>query len=209
MKKILVSGYEGSEYRQISSLTFPLMEKYANKYNIDSVLLELPNYGRAASWSKIPTVMQLLVSHDLVLWLDSDVVVENDSEDVTVLAKDDSINYLCYHNVGGNKHPNCGVWMVKREMLPFLGKLWEMTEYLNHFWWEQAALIELIGMQMDSNNRVSLKNPENDLYKRTTFIDNKWNYCWADDDKSQTPFFNHFAGAPNRLHQIQNLVYNL
>lgn len=209
MNKILISGYRGDEYKQISSLTFPLMEKYATKYNIDSALLEFPDCGRAASWYKIPSIIKMLETYELILWLDSDIVIVNNSEDITSLSNDSNINYISYHNVGGNKHPNCGVWMMKRDMIPFLNTLWNMTQYINHFWWEQAALIELIGMEMDSNNNVSLKDPENKLFKKTTFIDNKWNYCWADNDKSQTPFFNHFAGTPNRLQQIQNLVREL
>jgi MFS family permease len=47
--------------------------------------------------------------------------------------------------------PNCGsvpnddMWICQQTMIPWLEKIWAMDQYLHHGWWEQAALVDLMG----------------------------------------------------------------
>lgn len=210
MKKILISGYNGEYFNKMSNITFPIMQEYALKYNIESALYELPLLGRPISWSKIPIIHQLLTKYDLVVWLDSDVVIKDQSEDITLQCNDNNIQYLANHNVSGNNNPNCGVWLLKKDMIPFLEKIWKMEKHIENCWWEQAALIEIMGYEVNYNsltgNKVIFKDSNNELYKQTGKLDSKWNYCEVDVDRSQNPLFLHFAGFYDKLERIYKTV---
>ena len=152
LKKILISGYNGDYFNRMSNITFPIMKQYALNYNMEYKLYELPYLNRPISWSKIPIIHELLNKYDLVIWLDSDVVIINQSEDITYQCNDNNIQYLANHNVAGNKNPNCGVWILKKDMIPILEQVWKMEKYINNCWWEQAALIELMGYEINYNS---------------------------------------------------------
>lgn len=210
--KIIVSGFSGSYFEHLSSITFPYMKRYADKYGMNSELRELPDFGRPASWSKIIIFNELLKQYDLVIWLDSDVLIVDNSEDISIQCQDNNIQYLANHNVVGNNNPNCGVWILKKEMIPYLKTIWNNEKYINNHWWEQAAVVECMGYEVtknpDGTNKAVMKDESNELYKLTGKMNPKWNHSEFNIDKSQNPLFLHFAGTPNRTEKINEEIKN-
>lgn len=206
LKKILISGYMGEEYKKMSLLTFPLMERYAKKYNIDSAICELENYGRPASWSKIPLIKNYLNEYDVVLWIDSDIVIIKDSVNIFDYVENEKIQYMVQHYIMDFVVPNAGMWMLKKEMLKYLDIIWNNDKYLNHQWWEQASLIELMGFEINEYTTY-LRNPT-ELYHKTKLLEQNWNHHPADLKRVSNPFFVHVTTYQDRLKTIQDIIKN-
>lgn len=206
MRKIILSGYRGDLYEDMSKMTYPLIEKYAKKYNADCKLIKFEETERPASWEKIPLIQNYLKEYDIVLWIDSDIVIINDSVDIFNLIQDDKIQYMVQHYVMDFVVPNAGMWMLKREMLEYLDTIWNNNKYLNHGWWEQAALIELMGFEV-SPYRADLKNPTK-LYHKTKLLEQKWNHHPNDLQRVNDPFFIHVTMYQDRLQTIKDIINN-
>ena len=60
---------------------------------------------------------------------------------------------------------NCGVMIFKVSnfCLEFLEKVWSKKEYINHFWYEQAAIMDLVGLKADITGNLN-DNKGNDFY---------------------------------------------
>src|SRR5690606_29309398 len=75
-----------------------------------------------------------------------DVLIVSPEEDLASLVPEASLQSLTVHvNKTRSVVPNTGVWLVRTGMLPYLAQAWEMTHHIHHPWWEQAAIIELMG----------------------------------------------------------------
>lgn len=204
--KIILSGYHGDLYEKMSDLTSPLMENYAKKHNSEYKLIKFEKGNRPISWEKIPLIKNYLKKYDVVLWMDADIVIINDSVDIFNLIEDEKIQYMVQHYVVDLVVPNAGMWMLKKEMLEYLDTIWNNDKYLNHGWWEQAALIELMGFAV-TPHRADLKNPTQ-LYYKTKFLEQKWNHHPNDLQRVADPFFIHVTMYPDRLQTIQQIIDN-
>ena len=204
MKKLILSGYSGDLYKNMSNMTFPLMEKYARKYNADSKLIEFANQERPASWQKIPAIKNELDKYDLVLWIDADIVIINDSENIFDNILTDKIQYLVQHYVNNFVVPNAGMWILKKDMLEYLDPIWNNDKYINHGWWEQASLLELMGFKIESY-RTDLIN-KTALYEKTQFLEQKWNHHPHDTKSVEYPNFIHVTMYSDRLKTIENII---
>jgi hypothetical protein len=81
-------------------------------------------------------------------------------------------------------------------MLSVLDEMWKLTEYIDHCWWEQAAMLELLGF--DPRTRpVSLFAPT-ELWDRTHWLETGWNVHVNDVYKSPRPRFKHATMWPDR-----------
>jgi len=210
MNAKLVSAYSGDKYKNISSYTFPLMKSYSEYHGIDYEFFHIntTEICRPAPWFKVKLLQDTLrlEKYDVIIWIDADVVIVKKENNILDEITNYHIQYVSRHNIDGNIHPNSGVWMITPEMYKYLKDIWSKTSLINHFWWEQAALIECMGMKMDVNNIVSLEDSNNELYKKTKFLSNVWNYCPNDLSKQSNPFFIHFAGPYDKIHDIKNAI---
>lgn len=204
MKKLILSGYSGDLYKNMSDMTYPLIEKYARKYNADSKLIEFINKERPVSWQKIPAIKNELDKYDLVLWIDADIVIVNHSENIFDNILEDKIQYLVQHYVDNFVVPNAGMWMLKKDMLEYLDSIWNNNKYINHSWWEQASLLELMGFKVE-NYRTNLIN-KTTLYEKTQFLEQKWNHHPHDIKGVKYPNFVHVTMYSDRLKIIENII---
>jgi len=88
-------------------------------------------------------------------------------------------------------------------MVPVLEKLWNMEEYLGHSWWEQGAMMHLLGYSTDGYTRRVLPT---DLYARTHFLPLKWNYSKTGRGYARPVFWHVFNTVKNRLEVIRRLA---
>ena len=73
---------------------------------------------------------------------------------------------------------NCGVMIFKVSnfCLEFLEKVWSKKEYINHFWYEQAAIMDLVGLKADITGNLN-DNKGNDFYlNKIKFLSKEWNF---------------------------------
>lgn len=169
MSKV-VATFGVGEHEQILDYTLPRIEDYARRHGY-AISLGSPAMDRPPSWWKVPLLLTLLQRWDEVLWIDCDVLILDPSVDVRDEVADDSWQALIRHHTPDGEVPNCGVWFVRRDMVEVLKEIWEMDQYSQHYWWEQRAMLDLLGYS-DSPCRLVDPTP---LYEKTTWLPLEWN----------------------------------
>lgn len=176
MKKILTSFGFGS-HASLMALASPTFSLYANKHNYD---MFIPSEGfftdetkkRAPSWWKIELIKKLFDSYDRILWIDSDVVICNFDKDIFDDLEPDSHVGMVVHEVPIGYVPNCGVWLLDKKCLAWFDQLWQYNNLpRSDGWWEQNAMLHLLGIETETNN---IQMPESFPIPWTK-LDYRWN----------------------------------
>ena len=192
MSRALVTFATG-DYGQLFTLSRPGLSAYADRHGYQlhdqppSMMLRPP------SWMKIAHLLDDVDWHEDALWLDCDVIVVDDSSDLADEVPPGAWQAMVCHRTSDGEVPNCGVWLVRQPMVPVLEQLWRMDRYLNHGWWEQAALLDLLGYRHEPRP-VTLDRP-NELYARTHWLGLEWN-SHEQSDRHPAPRFAHATPGP-------------
>lgn len=164
---------------------------YARRHGYDLHLLTEPyEHTRPAPWSKVALLRDLLPRYDLLLWLDADIVIVDPSEDIAARRDPGRFLALVEHRYGGQRFPNTGVLLLGAgaEAGAFLDELWAADAYAEHRWWENAAVLDLLGYDVERPNPVRPSAWRN----RTQFLPNEWNSTVH--DPAPHPRFRHYPG---------------
>lgn len=185
-------------HAEVLAISRPLLQAYAAKHGYAYVEASAIPQERPPSWYKVQLLHALLEGHDTALWVDSDTVIVDGSQDIADTVPDSAWQGLCVHteHLGFRmgEVPSCGVWLVRKPMLPILAQVWGMTQYTNHPWWEQAALHELLGYRHNGKAIFPVTRGEpTPLRDRTHLLDESWN-CIDMRNEAATPHFMHMAG---------------
>lgn len=156
MKIVALSAY--NEY--YAELNKASEKSKADYFRINGIRFENMNlfdlndyYGRPFSWVKIKAIQFGLVINDYVLWLDCDTCILKQDFDIKALFSSGKEIYIS-KDVNGI---NCGVMAFKNtnKVKSILSKVWSMEEYINHIWWEQAALMKLYEDNFEGINEIT------------------------------------------------------
>lgn len=150
------------------------IEPYASRYGYDlSLHTEVVDDGRPAPWSKIRILRELVDRYELVVWLDADLVIVDGRVDLASELEDDCFLYLVEHQHSDWRMPNTGVMMLRggQQAADFLDETWSLDGYAEHRWWENAAVCELLGYELDPPRPVR----QTPLLEKTKFISPRWN----------------------------------
>lgn len=204
MTRAVISYAEGDEHLELAGLTWPLMESYADSCGAEFVgFTGVPNITRPPAWKKLACMADSLVAFDEVLWLDADVVVAA-AENIFDEFPWKKIQAVVEHHGQEGSIPNMGVWLCRRGMIPWLVVAAMQDEYIDHKWWEQAAMMHLMGYECESGSCRPLRSSK--LFDFTHFLDEKWNFCSC--SKAESVNFVHACGmvGEKRLSAIKELV---
>lgn len=205
--KVLISFANGQDHIDMLSVALSSFYHYANRYGYDvaipsqqTIYDAASEYGwdcnRPPSWSKIVAIKHMLQFYDTVLWIDSDVVINKFDKDIAENFDDEFMHAFVVHSDRfEGRVPNCGVWLLNKNAIEFLSEIWNQTDFINHKWWEQGAMIHLI-----SNNKhyfdLSLELPyEFNVHKN----DIRFN----DQEYLQNGRFLHATMWNNRLNKMK------
>jgi hypothetical protein len=194
MNKVLCSFGSGShaELLRVSGETFRV---YAERhgYALD-LRTDPPASGRRVPWDKILMIKGLLAQNDLVLWIDADAAVVDPSVDVaSLLARRELMALVAHSTPEGEAVPNTGVWLLRshRRTRRFLDRVWQSSEYLEHKWEENAAVINLLGYEVGP---PVLFRSSTSMGQRTRMLPLEWNSIPI--DAAPHPRIVHFPAAP-------------
>lgn len=164
---------------------------YANRHGYDLHLhTEVVDRTRPAPWSKIPLLRDLVQRYELVVWIDADAVIVDRNVDIAQELIPDRFLYLVEHTVRGEPRPNTGVMMLRggEEATTFLDAVWALDRYVEHPWWENAAVCELLGYAVDPPARLDATQ----WREQTSFLSGRWN--WITDAPVRRAYVRHFPG---------------
>ena len=179
----------------LSAATF---EAYARRFGWDLVLSTEPCAPeRPGSWAKIPLLQQLLERYELVWWIDADAVIVDLESDIAAAMHADADVYLVGHAQERDEQavvPNAGVLLLRRSRFTadFLDTVWASEQHIDHNWWENAAVIELLGQSLVPPFPVT--NPASTWRERVDLLDLCWNSV-PGYHESPSPVVNHHARA--------------
>jgi hypothetical protein len=106
----------------LDECALPSFRRYAARWGYDVHAERLPADGTAADaaaqqakWAKITLLRDALQTYDLVLWLDADILVLRDDEDVAVHLHPRAFQALVLEQVPSEHrlNPNTGVWVLR------------------------------------------------------------------------------------------------
>ena len=203
-------------YKDIGNITTKSMHKYADKFNLNFEFLDMPDSGRVQTWNKILQIKNEILKreNDYIMWVDADAFFPNDAKNILSVIDNKYEIYLSSHYCsvfkGSNykntilttNRINCGVMIFKVSnfCLEFLEKVWSKKEYINHFWYEQAAIMDLVGLKADITGNLN-DNKGNDFYlNKIKFLSKEWNSIpsfGAISSESIRPSIIHLAGIEN------------
>lgn len=142
MSKCIVT-YAAGAHEELLDISLPDYRKFADRHGYDlhvgKKMTDMPS-----AWNKVFLLLSLLEHYDKVVWFDCDLVVVDFSEDFPQLPT--MLHHsLVRHFEAYSEVPNSGVWIVTRAIVPLLHEMLKLEVFHNHGWWEQAALMTLMG----------------------------------------------------------------
>ncbi len=196
MERAIITGWTGTLFAKMASHTLPLIEEYANRHGAGFACGNLLG-ERPPSWNKVLLILQALEQAKEVAWIDCDVVIERGHLSIFDEMKAGSWQGVVEHETECGTVPNCGIWVLRQEMIPVLQEIWNSGENINHPWWEQASIITKMGYLVNHTNARLLEPGE--LYHKTSFLPQEWNHHPSDIRRVKEPFFRHITMYQDRL----------
>lgn len=189
--------------------SLPSVERFAERHDYELVVhRQLLAADRPASWSKVVALHDLCGSFDRVLWIDADAVVVDGTRDLAAELRPGRNLGLVAHRYEGNVVPNCGVWLLRGGSWTqrFLEDVWTCRDLVEHRWWENAAVLRLLGYRLQEPIRPERVTPAS---RRLQELDPAWNSIPA--APVAHPFIVHLAGKGHaeRLETMAQLAKQL
>ena len=177
-------------HQELLEIARPTLEKYAdgNGYELVAVEEQLAPH-RPASWGKVVLLHQLVQQYDVVLWVDADAVFVDPTRDVAAELQPFRFLHLVSHRIGDERVYNCGVMALRGGSLSrrFLERVWNQHDLVHHEWWENAAVLRLLGYRLDRPIRPERLSPWRAGVGR---LDGAWNSI--PDCAAPSPVIAHF-----------------
>jgi hypothetical protein len=189
-RKALVSVGTGRQ-RMLLALARRTFSTYAQRHGYDLLLYtEVTSLGRPAAWAKIALLRKLTSRYDLLLWLDADTMVIDQSVDIACEVEPNKFLYLVEHRYEGTRMPNSGVMLIRsgRQAEAFLDTVWTQTQFVNHTWWENAAICHVLGYELDPPHPAR----QTEFRAGTKLISPQWNSIR--DAPASNPRIRHYPG---------------
>lgn len=140
MKRAIVT-YAAGAHEELLDVALPTYKNFAQRHGYDLIvgkqMCDLP-----PAWNKVPLLIDALGQYDEVVWFDCDLVVVNLQEDFPPMHPTKT-HGLVRHFEDNSEVPNSGVWRLQDAGV--LHKIIDLEVFTNHGWWEQAALLTLMG----------------------------------------------------------------
>lgn len=178
---------------EVAAVTF---QRYAARHGYDLVIGGGGSAGRPPAWGKILLIRKLLEAYDEVLWIDSDAIVLDDSVDLAAVVPADSYQAMARPPLARGAQQrilNSGVWLLRGERAKdLLDAVWERDEWTMHPWWEQRAVVELLGFDEDGSDIGATEWRDG-----TTWLDDEWNTFERDTGLNGACRIRHYTFRPN------------
>jgi hypothetical protein len=157
----------------VLALVLPTFAAYARRHGYQLVVGDGASDGRPPAWAKVPLLRRLLDEVDEALWIDADAVILDERVDLTSEVAPDAYQALVRHVTHDGDVPNTGVWFLRGQRgRDLLDAVWQREEYTEHKWWENAAVMDLLGYCLDVPTQALLETP---WVTGTHWLSPKWN----------------------------------
>lgn len=199
MKKAIVTFGVGTHV-ELLEIARPSFKAFAARHEYDYHEAQQIGHQRPPPWYKVQCLLELLKTYDMAIFFGCDLVVVDGREDIP-RGNWDWYQEMVAHNTKCGLVPNDDMWVCHQNMIPWLEKVWALTQYMNHGWWEQAALLDVMGytnLQVEQFP-ISRADESNELFRHTRWLVNEWNVHIWDDPLPAHPRIQHATMWPDRI----------
>jgi hypothetical protein len=149
--RVALVSLGAGEHRELLDITRASREAYARRHGM-MVVEEYDDRaeGRPPSWGRVPLLLELISSQrfDTLVWIDADAIVVDADDDVSVDRPSGAHLAMVHHRFHDQTVPNAGVCVVRtsRWSAALLRRVWARDQFVDHPWWENAALLDILGL---------------------------------------------------------------
>lgn len=193
----------------LHELALPTFERYAKTWGYSVRAVDLATDGAAANpsaqrakWAKVRLLREALDENDLVLWVDADVLLLRDDEDIADHLHSDAFQALTLEQVPTEHriNPNTGVWLLRGpEAVTFLDAVDEAGQQPGT-WADQGAVLAALGWDRgDDRYRWARPGAGNRFLAGTSWLPCGWNQPYLGEREEGESFnsdVNSYADRP-------------
>jgi hypothetical protein len=197
---LICSLASGEAYIDMLNIMGKTLSHYADLHGMDCFLYGLVKgrlvKSRPPVWDKIVFLNHMLNYYDTVIWVDCDAIICNPEADIRHSLTGEYPMYVVYQEWGNI--PNTGVMVLKRspKTAEILEGIWKNKGFISHKWWEQAALMDLMGYTFTSeDNPHELEFNPTPICQYIGSLDRKWNSCCSNIEET---IIKHYCGTRNQ-----------
>jgi len=194
--RICVTTWYDEGFSALGDLCLLSLARYCRVQGYELQIPEVPHSNRPPAWNKIQVCLALFdQGADFVLWVDADaVMVRTDVDVLSELADGEDIGIVADRN-GERCFPNSGVMILRNceWTRTFLEDVWNSEKYIDHIWWENAAVMDLLGYHSSLDENRS-DEPDQDRLAHVRWLDSKWNLL-VGVNHADHPVIKHYAGS--------------
>lgn len=139
--KIAIVSLYNEGYKHIGQYSDKNKTRYAKKHNYDIFIYhDTLDTTRPVPWSKILAIQKHLSDYDWIYWSDADSLIMNMNIKLESLIDDTYNMVISKEEANGNL--NTGSFLIKNceWSKKLLQRIYDQTYFINHEYWEQAAL---------------------------------------------------------------------
>jgi hypothetical protein len=172
--------------RALEEIALPSFRRYAARWGYGVRAADLPADGtgadagaQQAKWAKVSLMRAALADHPLVLWLDADVLVLRDDEDIATHLQPGCFQALALEQVPAEHrvNPNTGVWLMRSgpDALAFLDAVQAAGPQPGP-WADQGAVLAALGWDRgDEDYHWAKPGAGNRFLAATSWLPPGWN----------------------------------
>lgn len=188
-ERVLVTAAGPNMRRVLHELSLPTFARYARRWGFDLQVADLAVDGSAADpaaqgakWAKVGLLQQALRDYRMVLWVDADVLLLREDEDVADHLHPDHFQALAIEQVPAEHriNPNTGVWLLRG---PTAAEFLTTVDRAGHQpgpWADQGAVLAALGWDRgDSQYRWARPGRGNPFLDGTSWLPTGWNQPWT------------------------------
>lgn len=175
----------------LHDLALPSFRRYARAWDWVVLAADLPSDGagadaaaQQAKWAKTRLLRAALAQHPFALWLDADVLLLRDDDDVRAHLHPQDFQALVLEQVPAEHrvNPNTGVWLLRScpRALHFLDAVDRAGQQPGP-WADQGAVLAALGWDRgDDRYHWARPGPGNEFGGRTSWLPPGWNAPYLD-----------------------------
>ncbi|MGY1604073.1 hypothetical protein [Geodermatophilus sp. SYSU D00815] len=189
----------------LHELALPTFHRWADRWGWAVRATDLAADGVAADpgaqrakWAKTGLLRAALREFPMALWLDADVLLVRDDEDVAVHLRPGAFQALALEQVPAEHrvNPNTGVWLLRScpEAFAFLDAV-EAAGPQPGPWADQGAVLAALGWDRgDERYHWAGPGPGTPFLARTSWLPTGWNQPWT-GERAEDECFNSAAAS--------------
>jgi hypothetical protein len=207
--RLCVATYFDKGFGLIGEICAVTLKGYAALHGFELTIDRTLQSDRPPAWNKILLIQRLLrEGYDFVLWVDADALFLRFEPDIRAEIVSGKDLFMVKHEIRSQIQPgawltldvpNTGVMLLRNSDWThrFLQDVWDRSDFIHHRFWENAAVLDLMGYRALIGS-AKRNEPDANVLAHISWLDVAWNSI-PGRCASPQPIIHHYADVIDRL----------